>query len=67
MKFLGYDRGSKAYHFLDGNRNVVISRSASFCEHENWDRVHANSQVTMNPIPILITDTLQTQEVRMGS
>ena len=45
MKFLGYERGSKAYRFLDGNRNVVISRSVSFCEHENWDRVHGNSQV----------------------
>ena len=45
MKFLGYERGSKAYRFLDGNRNVVISRSANFCEHENWDRVHGNSQV----------------------
>ena len=45
MRFLGYERGSKAYRFLDGNKNVVISRSANFCEHKNWDKVHSNSQV----------------------
>ena len=38
-------KGSKAYRFLDGNINVVISRTANFCEHENWDKVHANSEV----------------------
>ena len=43
IKFLGYEKGSKAYSFLDGNKNVVIS--TNFCEHENWDRVHANCQV----------------------
>ena len=40
----------------------MISRSASFNESENWDKVHANSQVFIS-----INDTRRSQNRKLGT
>lgn len=38
MVFIGYEQGSKAYHFYDPEtRKLVVSRDAVFEEDRCWD------------------------------
>lgn len=38
--FMGYEACANSYHFMDGRRNVIISRVASFLVHRNWSKLH---------------------------
>ncbi|KAG8131370.1 hypothetical protein E2320_017940, partial [Naja naja] len=47
LRFVGFEPSSKDSTFTDRTRKVVISQAASFAELNNWNRVHANSEVSM--------------------